>query len=146
MAMFVGVCSVQLRLYGVESLKDKRSVVRRVIRRTQDRFRIAMNEVGHLDDLERSEIGIAVIGNDAAWTQIARDQITLLGDDVATNLARTDYNVVAAGLGAVGLVIKDESEIDEVLARARTEAAAGRPVLINAHIGTTRFRDGSISV
>ncbi len=89
---------------------------------------------------------IAVIGNDAAWTQIARDQITLLGDDVATNLARTDYNVVAAGLGAVGLVIKDESEIDEVLARARTEAAAGRPVLINAHIGTTRFRDGSISV
>lgn len=89
---------------------------------------------------------IAVIGNDAAWTQIARDQVTLLGDDVATNLARTDYDQVAVGLGAVGLVIKDESEINSVLARARKEAAAGRPVLVNAHIGTTRFRDGSISV
>ncbi len=89
---------------------------------------------------------IAVIGNDAGWTQIARDQVTLLGDDVATGLARNDYDQVATGLGAVGLVIRQESEIDEVLARARKEAAAGRPVLINAHIGTTRFRDGSISV
>ena len=89
---------------------------------------------------------IAVIGNDAAWTQIARDQVTLLGDDVATELARSDYDQVAVGLGAVGLTIRHESEIDGVLARARQEAAAGRPVLVNAHIGTTRFRDGSISV
>lgn len=89
---------------------------------------------------------IAVVGNDAAWTQIARDQVTLLGDDVATNLARCDYDQVAIGLGAVGLTIRNERQIDGVLAQARAEAAAGRPVLINAHIGTTAFRDGSISV
>ena len=43
---------------------------------------------------------IAVVGNDGAWTQIARDQIAIFGDDVATKLQRTDYHVVAEGFGA----------------------------------------------
>ena len=40
---------------------------------------------------------IAVVGNDAGWTQIAREQVKMLHDDVATVLARTDYHAVAAG-------------------------------------------------
>ncbi|MFT7623690.1 MAG: acetolactate synthase-like protein, partial [Myxococcota bacterium] len=42
---------------------------------------------------------IAVIGTDASWQQIARDQITILGDDVGTVLRRTDYHTVAEGYG-----------------------------------------------
>ena len=42
---------------------------------------------------------IAVVGNDAGWTQIAREQVKMLHDDVATVLARSDYHVVA-GFGA----------------------------------------------
>jgi uncharacterized protein len=64
MAMFVGVCSMDLALYGCENLKQKRGVVRRIIRRTQDRHRIAMSEIGELDDLDSALLGIAVIGND----------------------------------------------------------------------------------
>jgi len=33
---------------------------------------------------------IAVVGNDASWSQIAREQVKMLHDDVATVLARTD--------------------------------------------------------
>lgn len=89
---------------------------------------------------------IAVIGNDAGWAQIARDQVQLLGDDVATTLARSDYEKVAEAFGALGIALRDEADIEGALGRARAEAAAGRPVLINAHIGRTGFRDGSISV
>ncbi|MHB1312813.1 MAG: thiamine pyrophosphate-binding protein, partial [Gemmatimonadaceae bacterium] len=32
---------------------------------------------------------ICVVGNDGAWTQIAREQVPMLGDDVATQLGRT---------------------------------------------------------
>jgi thiamine pyrophosphate-dependent acetolactate synthase large subunit-like protein len=46
---------------------------------------------------------IMVVGNDAGWTQIAREQVKMLKDDVATVLARTDYHRVAAGFGAAGL-------------------------------------------
>ena len=45
---------------------------------------------------------IAVVGNDAGWTQIAREQVKMLHDDVGTVLARTAYHEVAEGFGAEG--------------------------------------------
>ncbi len=89
---------------------------------------------------------IAVVGNDAGWSQIAREQVDLLGDDVGTVLLRSDYHKVAQGLGAEGLLIERPEEVDEVLGAAKKAAARGRPVLVNAHIGRTDFRKGSISM
>jgi acetolactate synthase-1/2/3 large subunit len=89
---------------------------------------------------------IAVVGNDAGWTQIAREQAEILGDDVGTTLARTDYHRAAEGFGGVGLEIARPDQIGEVIRAAREAAAGGRPVVINAHIGRTDFRKGSISM
>jgi acetolactate synthase-1/2/3 large subunit len=89
---------------------------------------------------------IAVVGNDAGWTQIAREQVKILHDDVATTLARTDYHLAARGLGAEGLLLDSPDNIPAVLARAKEIAAAGKPVLVNALIGGTDFREGSISM
>lgn len=89
---------------------------------------------------------IAVVGNDASWAQIARDQVHILNDDVGTVLARCDYHVVAEGFGAKGLLLDDPNKVQEVLAQAKALAAEGQPVLINAHIGKTDFRKGSISM
>ncbi len=89
---------------------------------------------------------IAVVGNDAAWGQIARDQAAILGDDVGTRLARTDYHRVAEGYGAVGLSLERTAEIDVTLAEAKAIAAAGRPVLVNALLGPSDFRQGSLSM
>jgi acetolactate synthase-1/2/3 large subunit len=89
---------------------------------------------------------IAVVGNDAGWAQIARDQVRYLQDDVATGLAPTAYEEVVAGFGAQGLSVARPQEIAPALETARRTAAAGRPVLINVHIGRTPFREGSISM
>jgi acetolactate synthase-1/2/3 large subunit len=89
---------------------------------------------------------IAVVGNDASWQQIARDQVTLLGDDVGTVLARSDYHRVVEGFGAKGLVVDRVEDLPRVLAEAKAAAAAGTPVLVNAHIGKSEFRKGSISM
>jgi acetolactate synthase-like protein len=89
---------------------------------------------------------IAVVGNDASWMQIAREQVEMLGDSVGTDLRRTDYHAAAAGLGAVGLELRDPAKIEEVLASARAAAKGGSPVLINAHLARTDFRKGSISM
>jgi thiamine pyrophosphate-dependent acetolactate synthase large subunit-like protein len=89
---------------------------------------------------------IAVVGNDAGWTQIAREQVTMLGDDVGTVLRRTAYHEVARGFGAEGLEIRTDAEVEAGLARARALAAAGRPVLINVWLDKTPFREGSISM
>ncbi len=89
---------------------------------------------------------IAVVGNDAGWNQIARDQVVYFEDDVATVLAPTDYHKVAEGFGARGFKLDRPEDILDVLAAARETAAAGRPVLINVIIGKTDFRKGSISI
>lgn len=89
---------------------------------------------------------IAVVGTDASWAQIARDQVDLLGDDVATTLVKTPYHTVAEGYGGVGLLLDDPARIDETLDEAKEHARQGRPVLINVHIRRTDFRKGSISI
>ena len=89
---------------------------------------------------------IAVVGNDAGWTQIAREQVKLVGDDVGTVLARSAYHEVARGFGAEGLEIRNDAEVASGLARAREIAAAGRPVLVNVWLDKTEFREGSISM
>jgi acetolactate synthase-like protein len=89
---------------------------------------------------------IAVVGNDAAWTQIAREQVELLKDAVGTVLAPTDYHRVAEGFGAKGFAVSAAAEAPAILAAAKAAARAGYPVFVNAIIGKTDFRKGSISM
>ncbi|CAN5401906.1 thiamine pyrophosphate-binding protein [soil metagenome] len=89
---------------------------------------------------------IAVIGNDASWMQIAREQVEILGTTLGTDLRRTDYHKVAEGYGGVGLVLSDPARVDATLAEAKAIAKSGRPVCINIHLRKTDFRKGSISI
>jgi len=89
---------------------------------------------------------IAVVGNDAGWTQIAREQVKMLGDDVGVTLARAAYHEVATAFGAEGILVKRDAEIADGLARARAAARAGRPALVNVWLDRSDFRDGSISM
>ncbi len=103
--------------------------------------------IPEFDTFVRHQVGvIAVVGNDASWAQIARDQVDLLGDDVACNLLPTDYHKVAEGFGATGFLVQDEGSIAGVLQQAVQASRDGQPVLINARIGKTEFRKGSISI
>ena len=89
---------------------------------------------------------IAIVGNDAGWTQIAREQVKMLHDDVGTVLARTDYHKVAAGFGAQGLLVQRMDEVQAALTQARSLARSGKPVLVNVWLDKTEFREGSLSM
>ena len=89
---------------------------------------------------------IAVVGNDAGWTQIAREQVKMLDDDVGTVLARSDYHKVAAALGGHGVLLRDADQAAVSLQESRDAAAKGVPVLLNAWLDKTDFREGSLSM
>lgn len=89
---------------------------------------------------------IMVVGNDAGWTQIAREQVKMLGDDVATVLARSDYHRVAEGFGAAGICVQTAAELPAALQRAREIAGRGQAVLLNVWLAPTAFREGSLSM
>lgn len=89
---------------------------------------------------------IAVVGNDGGWSQIAREQVKMLHDDVATVLGRSAYHMAVAGLEAEGILVKQTAEVPMALTRARELARTGKPVLVNVWLDKTDFREGSISM
>lgn len=89
---------------------------------------------------------IAVVGNDASWAQIAREQVKMLGDEVGTVLARTAYDEVARGFGGEGIAVRCQAEMGEALTWAKARAREGRPVLVNVWLDRGDFREGSVSM
>ena len=89
---------------------------------------------------------IAIIGNDASWQQIAREQKQMLGSNIGTELTFNAYEKVVEGYGGKGYYVENHDSLDETLKRAKEDAKLGYPVLVNIKISKSDFRKGSISV
>ena len=89
---------------------------------------------------------IAIIGNDASWQQIAREQKQMLGSNIGTELAFNAYEKVVEGYGGKGYYVENHDTLNETLKRAKEDAKLGYPVLVNIKISKSDFRKGSISV
>lgn len=64
--MVIGVCTIDLRLAGNDSLKGKRHVIRKITERVKHQFNVSVAEVEDLDTLQRAGLGVAVVSNDAS--------------------------------------------------------------------------------
>nr|XP_033780372.1 acetolactate synthase-like protein [Geotrypetes seraphini]XP_033780374.1 acetolactate synthase-like protein [Geotrypetes seraphini] len=91
---------------------------------------------------------IALVGNDACWSQISRDQVPIFGSNVACSLAYSDYHAIAEGFGGKGFLVtsKEEGIMSDIIKEAQQACKKGKATLINVLIGKTNFREGSISV
>lgn len=88
---------------------------------------------------------VAVIGNDAGWTQIRRGQVDLYGEQraVATALEYTRYDKVVEAVGGFGAWVEKTEDLGPALDAA---FASGKPACVNVKIARSDFRKGSISV
>ncbi|KKM09462.1 hypothetical protein SY88_17690 [Clostridiales bacterium PH28_bin88] len=64
--MIIGICTVELRLGGAQSLKDKRRVIKSAVDQVRGRYNVAVAEVDHQDRWQRATLGIATISNETA--------------------------------------------------------------------------------
>ena len=60
--MVVGVVVCELHIPEARSLKEKRKVVKRLVERAHQRFRVSVAETGFHDLHQRAEISIAAVG------------------------------------------------------------------------------------
>lgn len=74
--MIVGMLRVVLVIPEAQSLKDKRSVVRRVLDRTRAKFNVAAAEVGMMDVHRRAELGFVLVSNDKRHMQSMIDTVS----------------------------------------------------------------------
>lgn len=73
--MIVGCLEITLLIPGAASLKDKRSVVRRVLDKIQHRFNVSASEVGDNDVHERAILGVSAVANDSSFVNSVLDKV-----------------------------------------------------------------------
>lgn len=89
---------------------------------------------------------VSLIGNDAAWGQIARDQLEILKHDTALFLSKSDYQIIGKAFGADGKRAETIEEFETAVKEANESIKKGVPFIINAILGKSDFRKGSISM
>jgi hypothetical protein len=62
--MVIGSGVIELWIAESHSLKDKRAILRRILKRAQNEFNVSIAEVGDNDQWRRAKIGFAMVGND----------------------------------------------------------------------------------
>ncbi len=62
--MVIGVCRMRLRLPENQSLKGKRAVLRSLLTRLQNKFKVSAAEVGDNDSWQLATIAAACVSND----------------------------------------------------------------------------------
>jgi hypothetical protein len=63
-------------------LKEKRGVIKSLIKRTQNEFNISIAEVGANDDWKRGEVGFGVVGNDRRYVNSKIDKVLRFIDNL----------------------------------------------------------------
>ncbi len=67
--MVIGVLELDIRLFSPNSLKDKRSIIKRLISRIRNTFNVSVSEIGYQDLWQRALVGVALITTEKSFAQ-----------------------------------------------------------------------------
>ncbi len=73
--MITGICKLEMMLFEVHSLKEKRMIIKSIIGRLQAKFNSSVSEVGYQDQWRRSEIGISCVSTNTKHANQMLDKI-----------------------------------------------------------------------
>jgi hypothetical protein len=82
MSMVVGICEVTIGLPDCDSLKEKRSVMRRIIERTRNKQPVSIAEVDEMDSLDVGIVGFSVVSNDRRFVNSLIDKVVTFMDEL----------------------------------------------------------------
>ena len=80
--MVIGYGTINLRIPQSGSLKEKRSVLNKILKRTQNEFNVSVAEIGYLDSYKFAQIGFAVVGNDSHYINGKVDHLLRFVDNL----------------------------------------------------------------
>ncbi len=100
--MVVGVCRISLQLEDSQSLRDKRSTLRRIKDRVNQKWNCAIAEVGDLEEWQSAQLGFAVVSSDRAFTRSMMQKILAFIDDLGLGkLMDDEQDIIDYGDGSV---------------------------------------------
>ena len=112
--MVIGYGIINLRIPESGSLKEKRSVLKKILKRTQNEFNVSIAETGNLDNYNFAEIAFAVVGNESRYINGKVDKLLSFIDNlrVAEVLdSKIEIMVVSSFLEATDWKISKDDEL-----------------------------------
>ena len=91
--MVIGVCTLELRVYGSASLKEKRQVVQSVLDRVRNEFNVSTAEVEHQDSWQLSTLAFSCVGADGGYVQGLLQRVVDFVDSRRFDLVLLDYQI-----------------------------------------------------
>ncbi|HLA38384.1 MAG TPA: DUF503 domain-containing protein [Candidatus Glassbacteria bacterium] len=82
MPVVIGVCTYELYLGGIQSLKAKRGVLKRLKARIAGKFNVSVAEVEAMDSWQRSTVAVAIVSNEQRF---ANQVLSKVSELVAAN-------------------------------------------------------------
>ena len=93
--MIVGVSSFELHLPSSRSLKDKRRVVKSLVDRIHQKYRVSVAETGFHDLHQRAEISMAAVTNgEGEMEKLMEDVRSLVESETEAWLTRWDPQIL----------------------------------------------------
>ena len=90
--MIVYLAEIECIFYDTQSLKDKRSIVKRLIAKIRKDFNVSISEVGHYELWQRTKLAIVTVTNEQKYAeQVMQEVLSVI--DGYTELERTITNV-----------------------------------------------------
>ena len=80
--MVIGSGIISLLIIESRSLKEKRGILNRILKRTQNEFNISIAEIGENDHWKRAKIGFSVVGNDRRYINGKIDHVLKFVDSL----------------------------------------------------------------
>lgn len=80
--MVIGAGKIKFRLFGTDSLKGKRKIVKSIIQRIKNNFNISVAETDFNDSHEWLEIGFSITGKDSQVVNSKLDKVINFADEL----------------------------------------------------------------
>ena len=80
--MVVGYGIIRLRILEAGSLKEKRGVLNKILKRAQNEFNVSIAQVGDLDEHRFARIGFAMTGNESRYISAKADHLLTFIDSL----------------------------------------------------------------
>lgn len=70
-----GICTLKLRLHGVQSLKEKRSILRKILDRVRKKYNVSIGEIDSQDIWQEAIITFAYVTNDVKMVERVMEKV-----------------------------------------------------------------------
>ncbi len=90
MASVIGYLEIELHIPHAHSLKEKRSVVKRVVERLKGKFNVSVSEIGKQDSWQEAVIGVVTLGTSKKIVDATLEKVVSFVEELVPGLV-LDY-------------------------------------------------------